>query len=215
MQELSPYQQQHRLTKMPSPLEWLSFTFASGNLLAGPYFELSDYLNYIERKGPWDPRSRQPSARSQYGAGVRCLHLMISQKGLRVVASNHFCALKWRLKATCWSCMSQVGAPACSAGNRTGSLHAGDATVSDEALMGAHLSWHCELITVTLLQVFRFAKAIICLAVHMYLVQQYPADTLTSDWYYSLSIPSRYAIRSQRVSWNALKRQAVYGEVLL
>ena len=73
MQELSPYQQQHRLTKMPSPLEWLSFTFASGNLLAGPYFELSDYLNYIERKGPWDPRSRQPSARSQYGAGVRYL----------------------------------------------------------------------------------------------------------------------------------------------
>ena len=70
-QELSPYQQRHRLTKMPSPLEWLSFTFASGNLLAGPYFELSDYLNFINRKGPWDPKSKQPSLASQYGAGVR------------------------------------------------------------------------------------------------------------------------------------------------
>ena len=70
-QELSPYQQRHRLTKMPSPLEWLSFTFASGNLLAGPYFELSDYLDFINRKGPWDPKSKQPSLASQYGAGVR------------------------------------------------------------------------------------------------------------------------------------------------
>lgn len=56
---------------MPSPLEWLSFTFASGNLLAGPYFELSDYLDFINRKGPWDPKSKQPSLASQYGAGVR------------------------------------------------------------------------------------------------------------------------------------------------
>ena len=71
LQELSPYQQRHRLTKMPSPLEWLSFTFASGNLLAGPYFELSDYLDFINRRGPWDPRSKQPSLASQYGAGVR------------------------------------------------------------------------------------------------------------------------------------------------
>lgn len=70
--------------------------------------------------------------------------------------------------------------------------------------MGAHLSWHSEVITVTLLQVLRFAKAIICLAVHMYLVQHFPVETLTSDWYYSLSIPSRYAICPQQVSWNAL-----------
>ena len=55
---------------MPSPLEWLSFTFASGNLLAGPYFELSDYLNYMERKGPWDPKAKRFTAKSQYENGV-------------------------------------------------------------------------------------------------------------------------------------------------
>lgn len=71
-QELSPYQQAHKLTRLPSLLEWLSFAFAAGNLLAGPYFELADYLAYIERKGPWDPRAtKQPSLANQYKAGVR------------------------------------------------------------------------------------------------------------------------------------------------
>lgn len=70
MQDLSPYQQAHKLVQMPSLLEWLSFVFASGNLLAGPYFELADYLNFIQKKGPWDPRSKQPSDASQYRAGV-------------------------------------------------------------------------------------------------------------------------------------------------
>ncbi|CAK0783622.1 hypothetical protein CVIRNUC_006821 [Coccomyxa viridis] len=110
-EELSPYQQRHRLTKMPSPLEWLSFTFASGNLLAGPYFELSDYLDFINRKGPWDPKSKQPSLASQYGAGA-----------------------------------------------------------------------------------LRFVKALCCLAVHLYFVKYFPVDTLTSDWFYTLSIPRRGAV---------------------
>lgn len=43
---------------MPNLLEYLSYVFASGSLLAGPTFELSDYLNYIERKGPWAPKAR-------------------------------------------------------------------------------------------------------------------------------------------------------------
>ena len=67
----------------------------------------------------------------------------------------------------------------------------------------------------TLLQVLRFAKAIICLAVHMYMVQHFPVETLTSHWYYTLSIPSRYAISLQQISRKALRWQAVYGEVLL
>lgn len=38
---------------MPSLPEWLSYIFASGNLLAGPFFELRDYCDYVERQGPW------------------------------------------------------------------------------------------------------------------------------------------------------------------
>ena len=73
-QELSPYQQAHAVRRLPSLLEWLSFMFSAGNLLAGPYFELSDYLAYIERRGPWDPHTtKQPSLGNQYLAGVRLL----------------------------------------------------------------------------------------------------------------------------------------------
>ena len=71
-QELSPYQQAHAVRRLPSLLEWLSFMFSAGNLLAGPYFELADYLAYIERRGPWDPKAtRQPSLGNQYLTGVR------------------------------------------------------------------------------------------------------------------------------------------------
>ena len=45
---------------MPSLLEYLSYVFAAGNLLAGPNFELSDYLHYIERTGPWSPKANKP-----------------------------------------------------------------------------------------------------------------------------------------------------------
>ena len=73
-QDMSAYQQAHVVRQLPSLLEWLSFIFAGGNLLAGPYFELSDYLAYIERAGPWDPQAtRQPSLANQYEAGV-CAH---------------------------------------------------------------------------------------------------------------------------------------------
>lgn len=35
VQELSPYQQSHKLTELPSPLAYLSYLFSGGNLLAG------------------------------------------------------------------------------------------------------------------------------------------------------------------------------------
>ncbi len=53
VQELTPYQESRKLVAMPSPLEWLSYIFASGNLLAGPFFELRDYRDYIQRQGAW------------------------------------------------------------------------------------------------------------------------------------------------------------------
>ena len=54
---------------MPNLLEYLSYIFASGNLLAGPTFELSDYIDYIERKGPWDPDAARPMP-SPVGPGL-------------------------------------------------------------------------------------------------------------------------------------------------
>ena len=42
---------------MPSLLEWLSYVFASGNLLAGPFFELKDHQEYFQREADGFPSS--------------------------------------------------------------------------------------------------------------------------------------------------------------
>lgn len=61
---LKGYSLAKALHRMPSPLEFFSYVFAAGNLLAGPFFEAHDYFDYIDRKGDWDekdPRKRIPS----------------------------------------------------------------------------------------------------------------------------------------------------------
>lgn len=47
---LQGYVRRHALERLPSPLEFLSYVFAAGNLLAGPFFEIRDYLDYVERR---------------------------------------------------------------------------------------------------------------------------------------------------------------------
>lgn len=46
----SAYAAKKRLAALPSPLLYLSYLFAAGNLLAGPFFEASDFFDYVERK---------------------------------------------------------------------------------------------------------------------------------------------------------------------
>lgn len=50
-QDLSPYQSAHQLTRTPSPLEFVSYLFGLGNLLAGPFYEFSDYKAFMSLKG--------------------------------------------------------------------------------------------------------------------------------------------------------------------
>jgi MBOAT, membrane-bound O-acyltransferase family len=52
-QALNNYQAKNKLDQLPSLLEFLSYVFAIGNLLAGPFFEISDYLAFVERRGEW------------------------------------------------------------------------------------------------------------------------------------------------------------------
>ncbi|KAK9864166.1 hypothetical protein WJX84_000212 [Apatococcus fuscideae] len=60
--DLNEYQRAHKLERLPSLFEFVSFTFSAGNLLSGPCFEIRDYLDYIARKGPWDPKNKVPSS---------------------------------------------------------------------------------------------------------------------------------------------------------
>lgn len=59
-EDLTPYQAAHVLPRLPSPLQFLSYLFGLGNLLAGPWVEYTDYTDFIERKGLWDPRAARP-----------------------------------------------------------------------------------------------------------------------------------------------------------
>lgn len=54
--------------------------------------------------------------------------------------------------------------------------------------------WCAAVLTSLLivLQALRFVKALICLGVHFYMVQYFPVNALTTDWYYSLGIIKRY-----------------------
>jgi len=63
--QLSTYASAKALDTPPSLLEWYSYVFAFGNLLAGPFFELKDYLDFINLTGDWDvpslPGQKLPS----------------------------------------------------------------------------------------------------------------------------------------------------------
>ncbi|GIL46654.1 hypothetical protein Vafri_3591 [Volvox africanus] len=50
-EDLNAYQAAHQLVSTPTPLEFLSYLFGLGNLLAGPFFEFSEYKEFIELKG--------------------------------------------------------------------------------------------------------------------------------------------------------------------
>ena len=49
-EQLGDYAARKRLQALPSPLHFFSYLFAAGNLLAGPFFEASDYFDYIRRQ---------------------------------------------------------------------------------------------------------------------------------------------------------------------
>ena len=64
-----------------------------------------------------------------------------------------------------------------------------------------------------MLQALRFVKALICLGVHFYMVQYFPVNALTTDWYYSLGILKRYPCSAQSLYIRA-RRTAVFQKHL-
>lgn len=103
LQELTAYQQAQKLRRLPSLLEYLSYVFASGNLLSGPTFELADYLTYMRRQGPWDPKAPKPMPSPvaagflRFGKALLCmaLHLwLVSKFPIDVVEGKWYAGLR-------------------------------------------------------------------------------------------------------------------------
>ena len=45
--ELSKYQQEYKLDKLPSLLEYWSYSVTTFGNILGPFFEFKDYINYV------------------------------------------------------------------------------------------------------------------------------------------------------------------------
>ncbi|KAL2634990.1 hypothetical protein R1flu_006469 [Riccia fluitans] len=66
-EELRPAQEKYRLTKLPSLVTYLGYCLCCGTHLAGPVFEMREYIDWTENKGLWDPKQPRPPP-SPYGA---------------------------------------------------------------------------------------------------------------------------------------------------
>lgn len=98
--KLTPYQQEHLLSKLPSPLAYVSFVFGVGNLLAGPTVEFTEYDDFMNLKGIWapfSPRGGVPSGVAHgllwvlQGLGFMALHIaLISKMGWAITDNFWF-----------------------------------------------------------------------------------------------------------------------------
>ncbi|KDD76279.1 membrane-bound O-acyltransferase [Helicosporidium sp. ATCC 50920] len=62
IEKLRPYAVGNRLEELPGALEFFAYCFASGNLLAGPFYEIKDFLDYASSRGDWAADGKpQPS----------------------------------------------------------------------------------------------------------------------------------------------------------
>ena len=66
---LSPYAVSHARRSAPTPLEWASYCLSCGGLLSGPFFELGDYLDYVNRVGAWENPNSSGGSASSNGEG--------------------------------------------------------------------------------------------------------------------------------------------------
>ena len=66
---LSPYAVSHARRAAPTPLEWASYCLSCGGLLSGPFFELGDYLDYVNRVGAWESSSNSNQSGGGNGGG--------------------------------------------------------------------------------------------------------------------------------------------------
>ncbi|KAH7445735.1 hypothetical protein KP509_01G022300 [Ceratopteris richardii] len=67
-EQLRPAQKKNRILSLPSLDEYTGFCFCCGTHLAGPVYEIQDYLDWTADKGLWSSSQRPPSP---YGGAFR------------------------------------------------------------------------------------------------------------------------------------------------
>lgn len=91
---LRQHEREWMIPAAPRPLEYASYIFATGNLLAGPHFHFKAYSEYIERRGLWSPLAARkspnptPQGLLHLAQALTCLvlHVGLTHAGLGVSA---------------------------------------------------------------------------------------------------------------------------------
>ncbi|KAL3692823.1 hypothetical protein R1sor_006474 [Riccia sorocarpa] len=77
---LRPAQEKYRITNLPPFITYLGYCLFCGTHMAGPVFELKDYIDWTENRGLWDPKQPRPPP-SPYGAAfssfIKALFCMV------------------------------------------------------------------------------------------------------------------------------------------
>ncbi|CAG9467675.1 unnamed protein product [Pedinophyceae sp. YPF-701] len=81
------FQKMHAIQKTISPLEYLGYCVGCTNLLAGPYIEISRYLNFCNGEGQWKDGRRWTG---QYKAGLSKMLFGVVACGLHAVIAPVF-----------------------------------------------------------------------------------------------------------------------------
>ncbi|MEW5306286.1 MAG: hypothetical protein WDW36_008759 [Sanguina aurantia] len=95
---LSEYQTSHLVKRVPTPLEYASFIFSFGNLLAGPCTEFRDYKDFIEAKGVWDPKTHAQLPAPHTSHRYSCL-----KAGLKLIGSSILFMVFYTLVGKTWN----------------------------------------------------------------------------------------------------------------
>ena len=70
--DFSEEQAYYRMTGPPNPLHYFSYIFATGNLLAGPFFEYRDYMEFMSRQGKFLEACKREHLAAAAKSAVQC-----------------------------------------------------------------------------------------------------------------------------------------------
>jgi MBOAT, membrane-bound O-acyltransferase family len=68
----SPERAAFKVARAPNPIHYFSYIFATGNLLAGPFFEYREYMDFMARTGDWRRACEGRLLGAAATAAVRC-----------------------------------------------------------------------------------------------------------------------------------------------
>ncbi|MCO5595718.1 hypothetical protein L7F22_049764 [Adiantum nelumboides] len=86
-EDLRPAQKENRLVVLPSVAEYVGYCLCCGTHLAGPVYEMKDYLDWTADKGLWSPSQKPPSP---YGGALRAFLQALLCMGLHTYLAPRF-----------------------------------------------------------------------------------------------------------------------------